>query len=125
MLTIKRHRNFEFFAIVYDEYYGEGHPDNEVKNLTGWTARAQIREKLGGTTRRDPVVVAELTVAIPVPGNGQIKISGTRAFTSALVNRPASEIEWDLVGTDATGNDHDLVPTSPVQIVTPPTEPEP
>lgn len=124
MLTILRHRTLTVDVTYYSVYVAEGHEDNEVIDLTGWTVRSQIREKRPARRGRDATVVANLNAVIPVPSNGQIRVLHTREFTSSLVNRPSSEIEWDIVATDPTGIDWDIIPTEPVEIITPATNPE-
>ena len=123
MLTIKRRRTFSFAGTFYTNYVEEDHPDNVPFNLTGGTARAQIREKKRGTGTTESTLIASLPVTIPSPTNGVLMINLSRAQTKALPNKSPDEIEWDLVFTDASGTDYTLVPTQPAQIITPPTNP--
>lgn len=123
MLVIQRRRTFTFTGTFYETYISEGNPGNVPFNLTGGTARAQIREKKRGKARKEAKIIANLNPIFPSPTTGVITISHTREFTTALTDRSADEIEWDLIFTDAAGRDWTLVPPQPVLIFTPPTNP--
>lgn len=123
MLTIKRRRTFAFAGTFYEVYLGEDDPGNVPFNLTGGTARAQIREKKRGTGTTESTLIKSLPVTMPSPTTGVVMINLSRAQTKALPNKSPDEIEWDLVFTDASGNDYTLVPTQPAQIISPPTNP--
>lgn len=124
VLTIKRRRSFNFQCTVYDVYVKENDPGNVVQNLTGWTLKAQVREKKINSRQREGKLVANLNPVAAVPSNGRITITHDRDFTTALADRPSSEIEWDLIGTDVDGRDWDIVPAEPIAIATPPTDPD-
>lgn len=124
MLVIKRHRTFYFSVIYYLTYKGKDDPGNVPFNLTGGTARAQIRRKLPAKKGKDPEVIANLNVTMPVPVSGELRIEHDRIFTGSLKNMSPDEIEWDLVFTDTFGRDWNVIPVEPVKIFTPPTNPE-
>ena len=114
MLTIVKGRTFSFDATIYDTYVAEGDPGNVPTNHTGWTIRSQIRKKIGN------VLVANLNVTFPVPTAGTVAIRHDRVFTRSL---PVGDYWWDIVATDASGNDHVYVEPEPIAVHDHPTDP--
>ena len=114
MLTIVRNRTWAFDATIYDTYVGEGDPGNVPTNHTGWTIRSQIRKKIGN------VLVANLNVTFPVPVSGTIAIRHERDFTRSLAT---GDYWWDIVATDAAGNDYVYVEPEPIAVHDHPTDP--
>jgi hypothetical protein len=114
MLTIVRNRTWAFDATIYDTYVGEGDPGNVPTNHTGWTIRSQIRKKIGN------VLVANLNVTFPVPVSGTIAIRHERDFTRSLAT---GDYWWDIVATDAAGDDYVYVEPEPIAVRDNPTDP--
>jgi hypothetical protein len=63
--------------------------DGDAFNLTGYTARGQVRDKPGGST-----LVLNLSPTIPTPANGTIVISVSDESTAAVAPGIYS---WDVV----------------------------
>ncbi len=55
--------------------------DDVVKNLTGYSARAQAR-----TTKASDTVAATFSCSIPTPSNGKIKIELSPATSNAMAS---------------------------------------
>jgi hypothetical protein len=114
MLTITRGRTFSFDATIFDVYLGEGDPGNVPTNHTGWTIRSQIRTRVGNK------LVANLNVTFPVPASGTVAIRHERDFTRSLAT---GDYWWDIVATDAAGDDYVYVEPEPIAVRDNPTDP--
>lgn len=64
-------------------------------NLTGYTARAQIRNP------NDATQVWDFTANIPTPSNGEVQLTLTSPVSSTI---PAGNYIWDFQVTDPSGN---------------------
>lgn len=114
MVTIVKGLSWSFDATIFDAWFGEGDPRNEVTNHSGWTIRSQIRKKVGN------VLVANLNVTFPVPTAGTVAIRHDRDFTRSL---PVGDYWWSIVATDPSGEDHVYVEPEPIAVHDHPTDP--
>lgn len=74
--------------------------DGTLIDLSGLTGRAQIRVRAGS-----PTVLADFTVSIPTPANGEVIFSLTTIQTRAL---PGCAV-WDLELDGGDTNTHTVV----------------
>jgi hypothetical protein len=114
MLTIVRNRTWAFDATIFDTYVKDGDPGNVPTNHTGWTIRSQIRTRVGNK------LVANLNVTFPVPASGTVAIRHERDFTRSLAT---GDYWWDIVATDAAGDDYVYVEPEPIAVRDNPTDP--
>jgi len=95
------HQHFTSYASV--ENRNADLPDD----LTGWTAKASIRDKC-------KAMIAELPIAVISPTTGEIQIDLTPTQTKPLPTTPLAY--WSAVLTDPNGRDYILQPMEPIQI---------
>jgi hypothetical protein len=74
--------------------------DGSAINLTGITGRAHVRARPGAD------LLAEFTVSIPTPANGQVVFSLTAEQTRAL---PIGALQWDLELDGGNTNTHTIL----------------
>lgn len=96
-LTISKKASFEYTFYVLDVYDKTKLPNDPAQtpvDLTGCTAVALVKDKVGGTT------LATFTVAFPNPTLGEVKLSLTAAQTTSLNFKTGV---WDIFITFPSG----------------------
>lgn len=96
-LTINKKASFEYVFYVLDVYNKTllpNDPGQTPVNLTGCTAVALVKDKVGGTT------LSTFTVTFPNPTLGEVKLALTAAQTTSLAFKTGV---WDIFITFPSG----------------------
>ncbi len=86
----------------YTFLFRQGDEDSEPLDLTGWTAKMELRDGKSEMPGDAPLIIA-VTIAIPIPTDGRVICTLTDTQTAVITQDLAY---YDLLLTDTTDYDH-------------------